>query len=175
MWQWLSQYIGSVIIFVNIGSPPFVSSSPLSHKVVRNRVGLLLKHRVGAYLYWLIHIGCLHRWMRGSHIGSPSSGAWTLVLKCIQCNCPAFIYGDNQSVLANTTIPHLMLKKKSNSIAYHFVREGTACDEWRDTYINTNDNQSSLLTNPFPHGENRTKFYNMLLHHIWVWIATRKY
>ena len=33
---------------------------------------------------------------------------------------PTCIYGDNQSVLANTTIPHSALKKKSQSIAYHF-------------------------------------------------------
>ena len=39
----------------------------------------------------------------------------------ILCDHPTFIYGDNQSVLANTTIPDLTLKKKSQSIAYHFV------------------------------------------------------
>ena len=37
---------------------------------------------------------------------------------------PTCIYGDNQSVLANTTIPDSTLKKKSQSIAYHFVHEG---------------------------------------------------
>ncbi len=53
---------------------------------------------------------------------------------------PAFVFGDNQSVLANTTAQSSTLKKKSNAIAYHFVREGCARDEWRTTYINTNDN-----------------------------------
>ena len=48
----------------------------------------------------------------------------------IPCEDPTFIYGDNQSVLANTTIPDSTLKKKSQSIAYYFVREGTARDEW---------------------------------------------
>ena len=37
---------------------------------------------------------------------------------------PAYVQGDNQSVLANTTIPESTLKKKNQSIAYHFVREG---------------------------------------------------
>ena len=32
-----------------------------------------------------------------------------------------FVFGDNQSVLANTTAPGSTLKKKSNAIAYHFV------------------------------------------------------
>ena len=39
----------------------------------------------------------------------------------ILCDDPTFIYGDNQSVLANTTVPDSTLKKKSQSIAYHFV------------------------------------------------------
>jgi hypothetical protein len=38
----------------------------------------------------------------------------------IPCDEPTYVYGDNQSVLANTTPPESQLKKKSNSIAYHF-------------------------------------------------------
>ena len=34
---------------------------------------------------------------------------------------PALVYGDNQLVLANTSNPDSQLKKKSLSIAYHFV------------------------------------------------------
>mmetsp|Transcript_3991 Transcript_3991/g.4642 ORF Transcript_3991/g.4642 Transcript_3991/m.4642 type:complete len:295 (-) Transcript_3991:2-886(-) len=78
-----------------------------------------------------------------------------------------FIYGDNQSVLANTTIPHSTLKKKSNSIAYHFVREGCARNEWRTTYINTHHNPADLLTKPLPSGEKRIRFVKMLLYHIY--------
>ena len=59
---------------------------------------------------------------------------------------PTFIFGDNQSALANTTKPHSTLKKKSSSIAYHFVREGLAKNEWRTTYLNTNLNPSDILT-----------------------------
>ena len=44
-----------------------------------------------------------------------------LLMMGILCDDPTFIYGDNQSVLANTTVPDLMLKNKSQSIAYHFV------------------------------------------------------
>ena len=43
---------------------------------------------------------------------------------------PAYIFADNQSVLANATFPHSKLKKKSSSIAFHFVREGVAKTEW---------------------------------------------
>ena len=37
---------------------------------------------------------------------------------------PAFICGDNQSVLINVSAPESTLKKKSQSVVYHFVREG---------------------------------------------------
>ena len=79
---------------------------------------------------------------------------------------PAKVYGDNQSVLANTTNPDSTLKKKSQSIAYHFVREGTAKDEWRTGYVNTNDNDADLLTKQLPMGEKRRKFVCNHLHHI---------
>ena len=79
---------------------------------------------------------------------------------------PAFVFGDNQSVLANTTAPASTLKKKSNAIAYHFVREGCARDEWRTAYINTHDNVADLFTKPLPSGEKRSKFVRMLLHHL---------
>jgi hypothetical protein len=77
---------------------------------------------------------------------------------------PAFVFGNNQTVLANTTAPSSMLKKKSNAIAYHTVREGCAHDEWRTTYINTNNNVADLLTKPLA-GPKRSKFAGMLLHH----------
>ncbi|KAL7549612.1 hypothetical protein ACHAWF_012879 [Thalassiosira exigua] len=79
---------------------------------------------------------------------------------------PAFVFGDNQSVLCNTTMPDSQLKKKSNSIAFHFVREGSARDEWRTAYINTHDNVADLMTKPLPGGEKRWKFVRMLLHYL---------
>ena len=85
----------------------------------------------------------------------------------IRINGPAFVYGDNQSVLANTLSPDSLLKKKSNSIAFHFVWEGTARDEWRTTYIETDENTSDILTKPLPSGEKRRKFGKRLLHHLY--------
>ena len=84
----------------------------------------------------------------------------------IPCSDPTFIYGDNQSVLCNTTMPQSTLKKKSNSIAYHFVREGCAKDEWRTTYVNTHLNVADLLTKCLAAGEKRMKFIRMILHHL---------
>jgi hypothetical protein len=85
----------------------------------------------------------------------------------IPVNGPCYISGDNQSVLANTTNPGSTLKKKSQSIAYHYVREGVARDEWRTSYVNTHDNEADLLTKLLPFGEKRRQFVRSLLHHIY--------
>jgi hypothetical protein len=85
----------------------------------------------------------------------------------IPMNGPCYISGDNQSVLANTTEPGSTLKKKSQSIAYHFVREGVANDEWRTSYVNTHGNEADLLTKLLPAGEKRRGFARSLLHHIY--------
>ena len=79
---------------------------------------------------------------------------------------PICIYGDNQSALANTTIPVSTLKKESQSIAYHFVHEGVARDEWRTSYVNTHNNEADLLTKQLPHSDKRKGFVSNLLHHI---------
>ena len=52
---------------------------------------------------------------------------------------PTFVYGDIQSVLANNTMPGSTLKKKTQSIAFHHIREGTARDEWQTAYVNTHE------------------------------------
>lgn len=84
----------------------------------------------------------------------------------IPVEMPTYIFGDNQSVLANTTIPHSTLKKKSSSIAFHFVREGVAKSEWRTTYINTNYNPADMCTKSLPGGEKRNKFTSYVLHYV---------
>ena len=67
---------------------------------------------------------------------------------------PSYMYGDNQLVLAVSTRPESTLKKKSQSITFHFILKGCVADEWRTTYINTLDNISDLMTKPLS-GEKR--------------------
>ena len=79
---------------------------------------------------------------------------------------PCFVYGDNQSVLYNTTLPESTLKKKSNSIAYHAVREGVATEEWTTGYEPTDTNLSYLLTTPIPSGERRTRLVRRVMYYM---------
>ena len=80
---------------------------------------------------------------------------------------PTFIFGDNQSVLVNSSQPHSSLKKKSSSIAFHFVREGVAKDEWRVAYLHTSLNCADMATKSLPGGEKRTLFTSYLLHYVY--------
>ena len=84
----------------------------------------------------------------------------------IPTESPCYIFGDNKSVLLNSTVPHSTLKKKSCSVAYHYVREGVAHDLWRIEYINTNDNRADILSKPLHGGIKRNKFVSELLHHL---------
>jgi len=76
----------------------------------------------------------------------------------ISCEGPCYIFGDNQLVLTNSSNPDSRLNKRSNSIAYNFVREGVARDEWHCTYVNSKFNQSDLLTKIIDNGPKR-KFH----------------
>ena len=80
---------------------------------------------------------------------------------------PAFVFGDNKSVLANTTVPGSTIKKKMNSLSYHFIREGCARDEWRTAYVNPLLNCADLLTKPLPSGEKRSLFVQKFLY--WIY------
>jgi len=57
---------------------------------------------------------------------------------------------DNMSVVRNTSVPESQLRKKSNSIAYHYVRERCAADIARICYVGTNDNLADMLTKVQP-------------------------
>ena len=59
---------------------------------------------------------------------------------------PSFVYGDNMSVINNTSKPESMLKKKNNSICYHLIREAVAMKECVTTHIPTLKNYSDFLT-----------------------------
>jgi hypothetical protein len=57
---------------------------------------------------------------------------------------------DNMSVVYNTTAPESMLKKKSNAIAYHFVRECVAAKVIKIAYEPTDTNLADALTKVQP-------------------------
>lgn len=79
---------------------------------------------------------------------------------------PVYVYGDNMSVLHNTTTPESILKNKHNSIAYHFAREGVARGEWRVTFIKSVDNPADVLTKSLPQPQ-RELLLMLFMHYIY--------
>ncbi len=77
-----------------------------------------------------------------------------------------YIHCDNNSVVVNSSFPASTLKKKSNSIAYHCVRESVAKDEQRVAYESTKTNLADILTKPLPGGSQRDFLDGQVLHDI---------
>ena len=59
---------------------------------------------------------------------------------------PTHMYGDNMSTIHNTQCPESQLKKKSNSICYHAVREAVAMVELLTGHVKTDENPADILT-----------------------------
>ena len=51
---------------------------------------------------------------------------YTLRMMGIPLDGPSWMFGDNQSVVTSSTLPHSVLKKRHNMLAYHRVREAIA-------------------------------------------------
>ena len=59
---------------------------------------------------------------------------------------PSYIYGDNMSVIHNSSRPESVHRKKSNSVCYHSVHESVAVGESLVGHISNKDNIADLLT-----------------------------
>ena len=53
---------------------------------------------------------------------------------------PSYIYGDNMPVIHNTQHPESTLKKKSNFVCYHAMRESVTKGESLTGHVSTHDN-----------------------------------
>jgi len=83
----------------------------------------------------------------------------------IPVNNPAIIYGDNQSVLWNTSVPDSTLKKKTAAVAYNYCREGVSRNEWVTRYTASKTNPGDIMTKSVTQG--RKEKIRMLLFDIY--------
>ena len=81
----------------------------------------------------------------------------------IPLESPNYIFGDNMSVIKNTQTPESTLKKKSNSICYHFCRESVAMGESLTAHVLTHENLADLATKVL-FGEKRRTLVRKLLY-----------
>jgi len=57
-----------------------------------------------------------------------------------------YLFGDNESVITSSTIPHSNLSKRHNALAYHRVREAIAAKIIKFYHINGKDNPADVLS-----------------------------
>ena len=84
----------------------------------------------------------------------------------VEISGPSYVYCDNMSVVHNTTKPESTLKKKSNQVCYHAVREAIAMGEMLVTHIPTNDNPADIATKLIPGGQKRSRLVDLILYDI---------
>ena len=59
---------------------------------------------------------------------------------------PTLVYGDNMSVVHNSQKPDSTLKKKSQELCFHAVRESVAMGESITTHMSTKENPADIAT-----------------------------
>jgi hypothetical protein len=83
---------------------------------------------------------------------------------CVTLSGPTYVYGDNMSVVLNTQRPEYILKKKSNSICYHAVRESAAMGKSIMGHVPSVENPTDIFTKVVPGGQKRNHLIRLLLH-----------
>ena len=63
---------------------------------------------------------------------------------------PAWMFGDNESVVTNSSIPHSTLKKRHNALSYHRVREACAAGVMYFIHTPGKTNVADVLTKYLP-------------------------
>jgi hypothetical protein len=77
---------------------------------------------------------------------------------------PTFVYGDNMSIVYNTQHPESVLKKRSNSICYHAVRESAAMRESIIVHVPYVDNPADICTKVVMGGQKLNHLICLLLY-----------
>ena len=75
---------------------------------------------------------------------------YTVRMMGIPLDGPAWMFGDNQSVITSGTIPHSSLNKRHNALAYHIVREAVASGVMYFMKVSGKTNVSDMFTKFLP-------------------------
>ena len=63
---------------------------------------------------------------------------------------PAWMFGDNQSVVTSSNLPHSPLTKRHNALAYHRVREALAAKVMHFLHLEGTLNPADIMTKFLP-------------------------
>ena len=79
----------------------------------------------------------------------------------------SLIYGDNMSVIHNTQRTESKLKKKSNSICYHAIRESVATRESLTGHVLSVENLADICMKVVTGGAKRRHLIDKVLHELY--------
>ena len=75
----------------------------------------------------------------------------------------SYLFGDNKSVITNSTLPHSQLNKRHNALSYHRVREAVACKDLLGFYhISGKHNPADILSKHWGFAEVWSQLKTML-------------
>jgi hypothetical protein len=70
------------------------------------------------------------------------------------------------SVIHNSQRPESVLKKKSNAICYHAIREAVAMGECLTGHVSTHNNPADICTKIISGGRKRDHLVGLILHNL---------
>jgi len=90
---------------------------------------------------------------------------YTLRMLGVPLEPEAYLFGDNQSVVNSSTIPHSQLAKRWNALSYHRVREAIAGGWLVSKHLEGKLNPSDFLTKNLS-AQDLNPFIHLLMKHI---------
>jgi hypothetical protein len=75
---------------------------------------------------------------------------YTLRMFGVPIDGPAWMFGDNQSVVTSSNLPHSPLTKRHNALAYHRVREAIAAKVMYFLHMEGSMNPADIMTKFLP-------------------------
>jgi hypothetical protein len=150
----------------------FVDSDHAGDKLTRrSRTGYLIYCNNAPILWYSKRQGTVESSVFGAEFVALKTGMeaarglrYKLRMMGIPVTEPTFVYGDNMSVIYNTSRPESTLKKKSNEICYHFARESVAMGESLTAHVRSEDNPADLCTKIIPGGQKRSRLVSMIMY-----------
>ena len=150
----------------------FVDSDHAGDKLTRrSRSGYLIYLNMAPIVWWTRKQATVETSVFGAEFVAMKQGMeamrglrYKLRMMGVPLSGPSYFYGDNMSVIHNVQRPESTLKKKSNSICYHAVREAVAMGECLVGQIPTHNNLADLCTKVIPGGQKRDHLVSLILY-----------
>jgi len=137
----------------------------------RSRTGYIVFLNMAPVMYFSKKQGSLETSVFGAEFVAMKTGRdairglrYKLRMMGVPIAGPTFVYGDNMSVIHNTQRPESTLKKKSNAICYHAIRESVAMGELLTCHVPTAMNAADICTKVIPAGQKRDQLIGLTLH-----------